>query len=108
VEATGSSVISPTSTTLHFAQSQETVVFSHGCDSINNHSCTGVHKIMAICCKHTANFTYVASQTGFHPQNHSRMESKCNGFSLGTLMSCYFTLAAVPSAWQWGYCEQSE
>jgi len=28
--------------------------------------------------------------------------------SLGTLVSCYFTLAAVPSAWQWGYCEQSE
>lgn len=28
--------------------------------------------------------------------------------SLGMLMRCYFTLAAVPSAWQWGYCEQSE
>ena len=42
--------------------------------------CTGVHQITAICCKHTANFTNVASQTGFHPQSHSRMESKCNGF----------------------------
>jgi hypothetical protein len=28
--------------------------------------------------------------------------------SLGMLMRSYFTLAAVPSAWQWGYCEQSE
>lgn len=49
-------------------------------DSVNSHSCTGVQEIMAICCKHTANFTYVVSQTGFHPQSHSWMESKCNGF----------------------------